>query len=83
MCSHCLLERLEVLNLSAEEQEQERMSSILSSAVDPIVQINDKGTIQMVNNACCQVFKYQDVDFFGVSIQGFLNLIVYTNGKYI
>jgi len=42
-------------DLLAEEQEQERMISILSSAVDPIVQINEKGIIQMVNNACCQV----------------------------
>ena len=45
------------------------MMSILSSAADPIVQINEKGIIQMVNPACCQVFIYQEADLVGRNVK--------------
>jgi PAS domain S-box-containing protein len=55
-------------NLSAEEQENEKMLSILQSAIDPIVQINEDGIIQFVNNACCKVFKYYQNDLLGQNV---------------
>jgi PAS domain S-box-containing protein len=55
-------------DLSAEEAEKERMLAILTSAVDPIVQIDGKGVIQFVNPACCTVFQYQTNDLLGQNV---------------
>jgi len=49
-------------DLSAEEQEQETMMSILSSAVDPIVQINEKGIIQMELRQCWVSIENSEVE---------------------
>ncbi len=32
------------------------------SSVDPLVQIDKKGIIKMVNHACCRVFQYGESD---------------------
>jgi two-component system sensor kinase FixL len=55
-------------DLSAEEEEKERMLSILSSAVDPIVQIDEVGVIQVVNPACCKAFQYAEKDLVGQNV---------------
>lgn len=57
-----------VRDLSMEDQQNERLRSILTSSVDPIAQIDAKGMIQMVNPACCSVFKYQEKDLVGQNI---------------
>jgi len=56
-------------DLSAEEQENNRMLSILKSSVDPIVQIDKKGIIKMVNHACCRVFQYGESDLIGQNVK--------------
>jgi PAS domain S-box-containing protein len=47
-------------DLSTEEQEKQRMLSILTSSVDPIIQIDQNGIIKMVNHACCRAFQYRE-----------------------
>lgn len=55
-------------DLTVEEQERERMLSMITSAVDPIVQINSKGIIQAVNPACCRVFLYTEHQLLGQNV---------------
>jgi len=52
-------------DLSAEEEEHERMLSILKVTHYPIVQINEQGIIQLVNTACCKAFMYQESELVG------------------
>mmetsp|Transcript_31713 Transcript_31713/g.94898 ORF Transcript_31713/g.94898 Transcript_31713/m.94898 type:complete len:603 (-) Transcript_31713:178-1986(-) len=55
-------------DMSAEEQERERMESMISAAVDPIVQINSSGLIQLVNAACCKAFMYEEKELLGKNV---------------
>jgi PAS domain S-box-containing protein len=55
-------------DLTVEEQERERMLSMITSAVDPIVQINSQGIIQTVNPACCRVFLYTERQLLGKNV---------------
>jgi len=55
------------------------MMPILTSAVDLIVQITSDGIIQLVNPACCKVFRYKEVElieWLRHSLYGFTWLIV-------
>jgi len=53
---------------SEADQERDRLLAILTSAVDPIAQIDKKGIIRMVNPACCKVFKYQESELLGQNV---------------
>jgi PAS domain S-box-containing protein len=57
-----------IQNLSAEEEQSEKIMAILQSAIDPVVQINEQGIIQFVNSACCKVFKYQQSEMVGQNV---------------
>ena len=39
------------------------------SSVDPLVQIDKKGIIKMVNHACCRVFQYGESDLIGQNVK--------------
>jgi PAS domain S-box-containing protein len=55
-------------DLSAEQQEHERMMAIVASAVDPIVEINQDGIINLVNAACCSTFQYKEKELLGQNV---------------
>jgi PAS domain S-box-containing protein len=55
-------------DLSAEQQEHERMMAIVASAVDPIVEINQDGIINLVNAACCSTFQYKEKVLLGQNV---------------
>lgn len=57
-----------IRNLSTEEKQSEKIMAILQSAIDPVVQINQQGTIQFVNSACCKVFQYQQSEMVGQNV---------------
>lgn len=57
--------------LTVEDKEQEilqAMRSLVESSIDPIVQINCKGIIRLVNPACCKCFQYEESELIGKNI---------------
>eukprot|EP00547_Thalassionema_nitzschioides_P003693 CAMPEP_0194215764 /NCGR_PEP_ID=MMETSP0156-20130528/17780_1 /TAXON_ID=33649 /ORGANISM="Thalassionema nitzschioides, Strain L26-B" /LENGTH=689 /DNA_ID=CAMNT_0038944367 /DNA_START=93 /DNA_END=2162 /DNA_ORIENTATION=- len=58
-------------NLIAEEQEKQillAMQGLITSSIDPIVQIDCRGIIKLANPACCRVFQYTQEELFGKNI---------------
>ncbi len=45
------------------------MSGLIQSSVDPIIQIDDEGIIQLVNQACLYTFNYKEEDLIGKNIK--------------
>jgi len=42
--------------------------AIVASAVDPIVEINQDGIINLVNAACCSTFQYKEKELLGQNV---------------
>lgn len=58
-------------NLSAEEEEKRvllAMHNLVTSSIDPIVQIDSKGIIRLANPSCCNCFQYREEELVGKNI---------------
>lgn len=58
-------------NLTAEEEEKQTllaMHGLVTSSIDPIVQINYMGIIRLANPACCKCFQYEESELIGKNI---------------
>jgi PAS domain S-box-containing protein len=45
------------------------ISGLIKSSIDPIIQINEEGTIKLVNQACLSIFNYQEEDLIGQNVK--------------
>jgi len=45
------------------------ISGLIKSSIDPIIQINEEGTIKLVNQACLSIFNYKEEDLIGQNVK--------------
>lgn len=58
-------------NLTAEEEEKRvllAMHNLVTSSIDPIVQIDSKGIIRVANPSCCTCFQYEEEELIGKNV---------------
>lgn len=56
------------LTTAQSEETEKILWSVLNTAVDGIILIDEKGIIQFVNSACCKIFGYGDQELVGQNV---------------